>query len=134
MGAWGYKTFENDDALDWMNDFLSNPSSEFLKATFESINNQSTDDYIEAFDASKALIAASTLAHLINKKVELPANFIDKLKEKEIKIIDEANLKLQAQNALKRILSNSELLELWSESEELDKWKETAKQLIEILT
>ena len=35
MGAWGTKTFDNDDTMDWMGEFLEARTLGFLNETLE---------------------------------------------------------------------------------------------------
>lgn len=39
MGAWGYKTFDNDNALDWVNNFESFLTKSIKSKWYEKIAN-----------------------------------------------------------------------------------------------
>ncbi len=124
---WGIKTFENDDAYDWLLDLEESNDLSLLVDAFEKDNS----DYIETPEGSNILAAAEIVLGLIgNARSGLPEKAqtwifnnksklkTDELKEKAVKAID-------------RVLSkDSELNELWSESEEdYQSWLNDVKQL-----
>ncbi|MCA3697127.1 DUF4259 domain-containing protein, partial [Aquidulcibacter sp.] len=51
MGAWGTGYFENDDAMDWLNDLSSNPGWQMVSAAFEEVKS-AQGDYLEAPEGS----------------------------------------------------------------------------------
>ena len=128
MGAWGHKSFENDDALDFVWQFEESGMSAIESAFTLAINPP--DDYLEAPEASAALAAAEYVAakktgqtdRLIHDHVDL----VEKI-ESSPKLIGDAK------NAVSRILQNSELRELWEESDELNIWHDDVLVLLERL-
>ncbi|XOJ02547.1 DUF4259 domain-containing protein [Paenibacillus polymyxa] len=130
MGAWGYGIFENDDVMDWKADLLDSEGIEFLQ---ESIHKVLEEEYIESDVASIALGAVEILAALHGK----PSNEINTLFEYTEDLEDWIKqhsgtgiyMKDIAKQAIKRILEESELKELWDETEEYHKWESTIKEL-----
>jgi hypothetical protein len=57
MGAWGFQAFENDDALDWLEE-LEVGGAEVVRQGLNAV----ADGYIEAPDGSVAVAAAEITA------------------------------------------------------------------------
>ncbi len=73
MGAWGYLPFENDDALDWLDELESGGAEVIRKALAKA-----GDRYINAPDGAIALAAAEiTSASHGNPLGDLPENVAD---------------------------------------------------------
>ena len=62
MGAWGVKTFENDDASDWVYELEGTFGLSVIERALDL-----EDDYIEAPEGSEALAAAEVLLALKGK-------------------------------------------------------------------
>ena len=122
MGAWGTGTFENDDALDWIGDFSGSPSDDELRATLACAAD--ADGYLESPDAANALAAAEVVAAL--KGGARAAD--DEVTEEYLAIIRRAGIIVNdglttlAQRAIDRVVSDSELKELWDEVEDSAAW------------
>ncbi|MFC5453025.1 DUF4259 domain-containing protein [Paenibacillus aestuarii] len=125
MGAWGTKSFDNDDALDWVGDLLDSEGHEFLKKTLELVGHE---QYLDACEASQAIAAAEVVAALIGRPSEdLSEELIEWLdSQKDFdKILVEVSRK-----ALKRVLGDdSELKDLWEESDCYEEWRGQIKEL-----
>lgn len=128
MGAWGHKTFENDDASDWLYELEESSDLSVIEnaLTFE-------DTYIEAPDACNALAAAEILLAIAGKPhSELPENAAAWVAENTH--LNSAPLFPVAAASLAKVLSdNSELKELWEETEEFASWKDDVKEIIAAL-
>ncbi len=113
MGAWGHHSFENDDALDWLDELVE--SSDFT--AIQDALNQITDpkpEYLEAPDCSIALAAAETVAALRGQPApSLPEELTDWLQGKPQ---PDPNLIQKAHRAVQNVLTDSELKELWDEA------------------
>ena len=73
MGAWGYLPFENDDALDWL-DELEAGGAEVVRGAVAKANG----GYVEAAEGSIAITAAEvTSASQGNPSGDLPENVAD---------------------------------------------------------
>lgn len=73
MGVWGYLPFENDDALDWLEELEAGGSDVIRQALAKA-----DDRYVEAPDGAVALAAAEvTAASQGNPLGDLPENVTD---------------------------------------------------------
>lgn len=121
MGAWATDSFSNDDAVDWLLDFVEAPTIEMLRDTLEHVANES-DEMPEAPDCSEAIAAAEIVAALSGKPAaKLPDDLRAWLSGGDRGLKTEA-LKGVARAALERIIDDSELQELWAESDLNSQW------------
>ena len=115
MGSWGHKPLENDSAADLASSFNESKNTNVLEHVFDAINALNVDQYLEAPEAEAAVAAAQILQNLTP----------DEIKEDDRnRLISKSNI------ALKRVLENSELKELWSESDEYKDWVAVVRILI----
>ena len=127
MGAWGYLPFENDDALDWL-DELDGGGAEVVRQAL----SRAGDRYVEAPDGSVALAAAEvTSASQGNPLGELPENVTDWVTAHGAAITaEDVEMALEA---VERVAGErSELAELWEDADE-PKWRESLEDLMERL-
>lgn len=133
MGAWGVGNFENDDAVDWACDIAGSKGVKVLTAPLRSI--VSTSDYIEAPDCCQALVSAEIIAkNLYQDTLDLPEEIQGWLKQKKglfgkPPIIEGEHASLAAE-AVKKIISDSELKDLWQEAGEYEQWVSKQKHLL----
>lgn len=111
MGAWGAGTFDNDDALDWLDDLVDGAGDAIRLAL------EATDaEQLEAPDASSALAAAEVVAAALgHPAAELPGEVSDWLEQNGTK--SAAALAPLARQAVERVRASSELKELWEETD-----------------
>jgi len=126
MGTWGYKTFENDGAADWLSDLEEASDSRFLfgaiKAVTRSKGKVDLDDALEGLAAAEVLCAArydpprgvQHAAHRWIKRVALMPG--------------DQDLKL-AIRAITMIGTNSELADAWKSEGKLAHWKRELAKL-----
>lgn len=129
MGAWGIKNFENDTAIDWLNDFMSDCDISKIEDVYDLILKE--DNFIDS-DESFVTLAASEII-LASKGIfsddfpkEIDRNVIEKLHIKY-------DLIIKAKKTIYKILyfeNHSELRELWGESEEFEDWENYQKKLL----
>lgn len=138
MGAWGWGSFENDEALDWVFVLEQAKDLSVITGTLDAILDHNAD-YLDATDCSMALAAAETVAALAGRpEPALPeevARWVtDRQNEssQERTLVDQS-VRAKARQAAEAILSDSELLELWEETDELDQWMATVTDLLERL-
>jgi len=128
MGAWGHKSFENDDALDFVWQFEESGMSAVESAFTLAVNPP--DDYLEAPDACAALAAAEFVAA---KKT----GNVDRLMDDHVELLQKIDVSPKligdAKNAVGRVLQNSELRELWEEGDEINIWHDDVLVLLERL-
>ncbi len=111
MGAWGAGTFDNDDALDWLDDLMDG-ADDAIRDALESTGA----DPLEAPDASSALAAAEVVAAALgHPAADLPGEVSDWLEEHGTK--QAAALAPLARQAVERVSANSELKDLWDEGD-----------------
>lgn len=135
MGAWGINNFDNDTALDFSSDVVEGDKS-LIKDAILKVTKLSDDEYLEAPDCEEALTAIEFIAAQKGKpSSDFPEeaktwiknndllNFTSGLFKKRIDITD---LSLKA---IERIVSNSELQELWEESDEYESWLKVLEDL-----
>lgn len=116
MGAWGAGSFDNDDALDWL-DALEERGrlaiEDALRAAAEA-----GESYLEAPEASIAVAAAEVAAALHGRPAaDLPGEV-----EAWVKLnpAPGADLRELARAAVRRVRQESELRELWEETDPAD--------------
>jgi hypothetical protein len=120
MGAWGHKSFENDDALDWVADLEKSTETNVI---IEALNTVTDDakDYLEAPECSIAIAAAEVVAALVGHgAASLPERVNEWLRGKPK---PDPSLIAKARRAIVAVLADSELKELWEENiEDFQRW------------
>ncbi|QOT19438.1 DUF4259 domain-containing protein [Paenarthrobacter sp. YJN-5] len=127
MGAWGFQAFENDDALDWLED-LEAGGSDIVRQSLNAV----ADGYIEAPDGSVAVAAAEiTAAAQGNPHGDFPEDVATWVTAHGAELTaEDAQLAL---TAVERVGGEeSELAELWDEADEPE-WKDSLDDLSERL-
>jgi len=127
MGAWGYNSFENDDAHDWLADLVDGKVITPIEDALDAVLDDQ-DDYLEV-DVSNSAIAASEIVAALSGRASksVPKPVVDWIRSKPK---PKASLRNKARRALVRILGdNSELKDLWNESPDFAKWKASVKNL-----
>lgn len=129
MGAWGFGSFENDDAGDFLGDLTDSGDLALIR---EAIDNVLTStEYVEAPDACMAIVAAEVVAAALGRPT-LAAQQEEELTRwlSRIRPRIDTGLAAQARDALARILApNSELRELWEETDDLSDWQASVLEL-----
>ncbi|MEZ5939274.1 MAG: DUF4259 domain-containing protein [Hyphomonadaceae bacterium] len=126
MGAWSHRSFDNDDALDFIEEVEADGEPAVANA-FEVVNHLGADDYLEAPDASVAVAAAELVAAALGKPL---AGLPDEARALVPKIRTQKTLRGPALKAVTRVLEDSELLGLWKESKDFEPWRESVSDLI----
>ena len=127
-GAWGYKSFENDDALDWVENFLKEGGQSAVEKTIATVAKGK--GYLQAPEACYAIAACEVLAAAQGRpSPDLPkdiAAYANKLSAKP-----SAAVRKNARDALDRILGKeSEISELWKDAKTSSgEWKKTIEDL-----
>src|SRR5262245_19426505 len=127
MGAWGHRPFENDDALEWAAELEGADDPSALAEAFDAIPGEA-DENVEAPEASIALAAGEVVAALLGRPTSpLPEGV--KTWVAGQRGVNPGIVK-RAQRAVKRVVKNSELRELWEESDDFPKWQAAADGLL----
>jgi hypothetical protein len=138
MGAWGFNSFENDAAADWLGDLRESGDSGLIRNSLQAVFPKppgflgklmgKRSSYLDADGASAALVAAEVVAALRGKPhAKLPPEV-----EKFVADNDQAAstaLSALAFKAVQRIRAESELCELWQESEDFELWQAELESL-----
>jgi hypothetical protein len=127
-GAWGYKSFENDDALDWVENFLKPGGQSAVEKTITRVAKGR--GYLQAPDGGYAIAACEVLAAAQGRaSADLPKDVAALAKRLSSKPSD--TVRKNARDALDRILGkDSELSGLWKDAgENFEKWKKTIEDL-----
>jgi hypothetical protein len=64
MGAWGAGSFENDDAVDWLAEFCSEPGISVMLEALSVITDADEDEYLELPESCIGIAAAELVAAL----------------------------------------------------------------------
>ncbi|MDR1370955.1 MAG: DUF4259 domain-containing protein [Dysgonamonadaceae bacterium] len=130
MGAWGYKNFENDSALDWLNEYVSDPTESELNEIFDYVLERE-----EFLDSEESLIALAASEIIAAGLYSGSSDFPQEVNAAELGISISKSLIKKAIDSINKILSHkqSELRILWEESEEFQVWKHYQEILIKRL-
>jgi len=115
MGSWGYNPLENDDAQDLLGDFNKSKNIVILEKALDAVCYLSNDEYLQAPAAEQAIAAAHIIKDLSNPQINLETR---------------ARLNEKAERALRRVLEQSELKDLWAESPLYDEWTKAVRALL----
>lgn len=129
MGAWGVGSFDNDDAADFLADVTESGDLSLVREVLDNV--LTSTEYVEAPDASQAIVAAEILAFALGRPTAA-AEQQDALGPwiTRTRPTVEPQLARNGEDALARILApNSELRELWEESEEFPDWQSAVIEL-----
>lgn len=142
MGAWGINTFENDSAMDWLGDFLDDPSETRILDTFSAEPTVIQPGFIGKLMGKKAqaipaelegdevLAAAEVVATLSGSPADSNPDDLKNL----------PNISLQPETtkkalvAIETIMAESNLKDCWEETEDFENWKATVQDLRKRLT
>jgi Domain of unknown function (DUF4259) len=122
VGAWGPRSFENDDALDWVEELETRRGN----AVREALTAVAEADYADGPAASVALAAAEVVAAGAGRATEGLPDFVQAWVAAHGPPPDE--LVELARRAVRRVATASELRELWDETGETE-WHEAVRDL-----
>lgn len=138
MGTWGTGYFEDDSALDFMQDIedSENPKQTIKEALQTALEN----DYLEVDEGTAVIVATTYIDAQLNGTKFGSENRDEPLGVDTFSTrnpnISFSDLKADAIVALKKVISeNSELNELWEENDEdYPEWKAEVQKLITSLS
>lgn len=115
MGAWGAGPFENDDAVDWVWELEDDTDGALLIAAFDAVVQLPSGEQPEAPESSNALAAAEVVASARgHRSGELPTEAEEWIGRHAEDVDDD--LVALASAAVDRVLSDSELADLWDDA------------------
>jgi hypothetical protein len=124
MGAWDVGTFENDDALDWVHEFLEDPGLDALRDTLDLVVSLDEAEYVQADACGMVLAAAEMVAALRGRAAaKLPEPLGAWVDANKVSQKPDDRLMDKARRAVARIMFRSEIKELWDESEDAKAWE-----------
>ncbi|MGH8016780.1 MAG: DUF4259 domain-containing protein [Opitutaceae bacterium] len=129
-GTWGPGSFDNDDALDWLQNDFESDGAAAIEGAVNAVARSRSSDYIDAPLASRAVAACEFLAAWQGR----PSKDIPDPILAEAKILRGAPreaLRERARKALDRVVKDSELQALWAEGNEpeYEQWKKAMADL-----
>jgi hypothetical protein len=124
MGSWGYRTFEDDTALDWIGEFGRAPS---LEAVAEAVQTALGGDFLDDLAGAQALAAAEVVAALHGHPSDLLSEPVARWAADQPP--PDAGLRERATQAVSAVFRDSELREIWEDADGLDPWREALDEL-----
>ena len=127
MGAWGYRSFENDSALDWVYLLQDHDDHGFIVETLQLVSTQKNASLVEPAP-THAIAAAEVIAAILGEPSEdCPVAVMDWIEGKSLisKLIV-----AQAKQAIQIIQSDSSLKRLWRYQQDLDNWEGVLQDLV----
>ena len=110
MGAFGFNVFENDDALDWVDEYRTSGGAGMIQ---NALNTALSAGYLEIPEASTGLAAAEFVAVLnFCPSTDLDPGVAQVAQSRKVLLTEE--LLRKAQSAVTRIKNDSELAQEWN--------------------
>ncbi len=128
MGAWGPGNFENDAAQDWLYDFGEN-DFRLIDRTLAGVAAMIEADELDADEASEVLAAAECVAAATGFPLENPPQELAEWLAENSPMPVKPEYVQMARQAVARVLTKSELRELWLASEEFGEWETAVHNL-----
>ena len=128
-GAWGVGSFENDDALDFVSEVLSERMPEPISGPFKHAHHN--NGYIDAELGARILVAAEAYAALNGKPGDdLPEEFAARFAPLPCK--PDRKIIGSVENSVRMVMDvdSSELAQLWQESPDYEKWVARVQDLL----
>jgi hypothetical protein len=126
MGTWGVGTFENDAASDWVYDLEKVRDLSVVQSALAAINQ--SHELLDARSCENALAASEVVAALLGKPTAyLPEN-VARWVEANARLPG-AELRDASLGAIEKIVSDSELRDLWAETDDLENWETSVRDL-----
>lgn len=138
MSIWGPLPADNDDAADWLAEYLDAPDLIQLNDAFDEVLDPERGDYLEITEGSNAVVAAAIVAEVFGSPSTEPLVPSDQLHDLQelatsLSVGARTSILKRAILALKKAaddVNNSELFQLMSESPELgEPWRDAIESL-----
>lgn len=127
MGAWGYRNFENDSALDWVYLLQKHDDHGFIIDALKLINSQNNAALVEPAPTN-AIAAAEVIAAILGRPSEdCPASVKTWIEDKSPMPLP---IVAQAIQAIQTIQLDSSLKRLWRYQEDLEAWERVLRNLL----
>jgi hypothetical protein len=129
MGAWGEKAFENDSALDWLND-LETEGVDALRDVLERVADTDEEDYLDLDDGAPAIAAAEIVAAARGRGRDRLTKPVIAWLDANANDLVEEDLLLAARAVERVVAGNSELRELWEDGGSDSPWHADVRTLL----
>ena len=131
MATFGYDTFENDEAIAWMDELVDSDDIELLRGTLHDAAEH-PGDAVARQQAERALAAAETVAVWHGHAGDgTPLEILDWVAHQGTPL--PAEILQLARSAVERIRVSSELAHEWKRQGDLEEWMPTVSDLSERL-
>lgn len=123
MGAWGFRCFENDDALDWVSNDLAGAEdfSPVIEA-LQTVAEMDEEEYLEMPQAGAALAAAEVVAAGLGRPApDLPPEVMEWIEAHPAE--DVCSPVALALTVVGRVARNSEMQGNWLQPHGEEKWQ-----------
>ena len=128
MGTWGFGNFANDAAADWLYDFGEN-DFRLIDRTLAGVAAMLEVDELDAEEAQEVLVAAECVAAAAGLPPDdPPQELAEWLAENSPMRVKPEYIEM-ARQAVARVLTKSELRDLWLESDEFGAWETAVANL-----
>lgn len=135
-GAPDWESFSNDDAADWLGEFLETPKIGEIRSALSAAADLDSEAYLEVREARIAIAAVEFVAWALGRgPAWWPSPILKELNTPQMKRLSQKlpELKPLAIQAVNRVLEQSELKELWEESSDYGSWEAAVKNLLQRL-
>lgn len=129
MGAWGEKAFENDSALDWLND-LESEGVDALRDVLERVADTDYEEYLDVDDGAPAIAAAEIVAAARGRGRDRLTKPVLAWLDANADALVADDLDLAARAVERVVGANSELRELWEEGGPDSPWHADVRTLL----
>ncbi len=127
MGAWGHRSFENDDAADWLSDLVSGNTLEPVQSAFNEAPGN--EEYIEIDSGSRIIAAGQVVALLRGMPAQSLPERLTAWHDAHQLTVDDTLLE-QAVRAVKSVHDTSELREVWEDVSSIEGWEQDVLDLL----
>jgi hypothetical protein len=133
MSAWGISNFENDTALNWIENLIEKSDIDSINSTINIFVSDFDPEETSLIECSKFLAVVELLAGLLgNPSEDFPDELTDWIEGKYIKVNDDVVNKAKEGVAL--VLKDSEAKEMYWDSGYQKSWVEAQNSLIKRLS
>jgi len=133
MSAWGISNFENDTALNWIENLIEKSDIDSINSTINVFVSDFDPEETSLIECSKFLAVVELLAGLLgNPSEDFPDELTDWIEGKYIKVNDDVVNK--AKEGVVLVLKDSEAKEMYWDSGYQKSWVEAQNSLIKRLS
>jgi tetratricopeptide (TPR) repeat protein len=128
LGSWDVSVFGNDESRAWLAELIGASNCEPIFRALVNAAKIGKDEYLQAPDCERALAAAELVACARGKASgEVPPNLKAWLAEQ--RFVAGAQIVDMAIQVIERIVTNSELKELWDDTDSKQEWLDCVESL-----